>query len=41
MPFPTRAYAPQATPLFGGGFISGAEHENDRAEVCIVCEPGA
>lgn len=31
----------QATPLFGGGFISGAEHENDRAEVCIVCEPGA
>ena len=30
----------QATPRFGG-FISGAEHENDRAEVCIVCEPGA
>jgi hypothetical protein len=27
---------------FGAGdFISGQEHENDRAEVVIVCEPGA
>jgi hypothetical protein len=32
---------PSAPAFSSGDFISSAEHENDRAEVVIVCEPGA
>ena len=45
-----RRHAPDATAasllreghaFASGGFISGQLHENDKAEVVIVCEPGA